>query len=111
MPSNWYTVTTEMHGFHDWFVPVNYMKTNTVTHKLTVFDFRDAYSNTYGLLPDIQFFHASDTDWYFMLLIFCDDCNDWLVLNLKPMADVLLFFSISDIEKADSVETNFFLLS
>ena len=102
-----------MFGFHGWYVPVNYKKTNTVTHKInaqgdkeTVFDFRDAKGNTYGLLPDIQFFHASDTDWYIMLLILCDD---WLVLNLKYMTDVL--FSISDIEKADSVETKLFLLS
>ena len=107
-----------MFGFHGWYVPVNYKKTNTVTHKInaqgdkeTVFDFRDAKGNTYGLLPDIQFFHASDTDWYFMLLIFCDDCDDWLVLNLKTMTNVLLFFSISDIGKVDSVETKLFLLS
>ena len=79
MPSNWYTVSIEMYGFSGWYVPVNYKKTNTVIHKMnvqedkeTIFEFREAKSNTYGLLPDFQFFHVSYTEWYFVLLIFSD---------------------------------------
>ena len=54
-----------MYEFDGCYVPVNHLKRNTVTHKMnaqgdkeTVFDFRDAKNNTFGLLPDIQFFDA-----------------------------------------------------
>ena len=58
-----------MFGFDGWYVPVNYKKTNTITHKMieqedreTIFDFQDAKDNTYGLLPEIQFFYAAHGD-------------------------------------------------
>ena len=89
-----------MYGFQDWYVPVNYSKTNTVTHTLphcyqqntqrdkeTIFDFRDAHSNTYGLLPDIEFFHVSDTDWYFTL-----SCCFSIIANKADKWHVMIIF-------------------